>query len=146
MGIASGRYFDTTARRGGFMPETSPAPSPSDPVSLIEILAGYGARGYEGQMAARDDGRVMCLTCHQESSASDMRLAGLNRTEGASDPDDMLAVAALECPRCGARGTVVLGYGPGAPVSDSDVLALLDANPRVTDRGPAAGFPRPSGG
>lgn len=126
------------------MPETSPAPS--DPVSLIEILAGYGARGYEGQMAARDGGRVMCLTCHQESSASDMRLAGLNRTEGASDPDDMLAVAALECPRCRARGTLVLGYGPGASVTDSDVLVLLDANPRVTDRSPATGFPRSGDG
>ena len=41
------------------------------------------------------------------------------------DPDDMLAVVALECGLCGASGTMVLGYGPASSDSDGDVLRAL---------------------
>lgn len=50
----------------------------------------------------------------------------LRRLEGASDPDDMLAVVAVQCPECGRRGTVTLGYGPAASPPDGDVLRALD--------------------
>jgi hypothetical protein len=49
----------------------------------------------------------------------------LRRLEGASDPDDMLAVVALECGVCGVSGTMVLGYGPAASDIDGDVLRAL---------------------
>ena len=45
--------------------------------------------------------------------------------EGASDPADMLAVAAVICPVCNTSGTLVLGYGPEADADDADVLASL---------------------
>jgi len=81
--------------------------------------------GYTGQMAARPGGRLVCFTCHTESHASDVAVELLRRTEGASDPDDMLAVVALACPRCGTRATVVLGYGPEAGEDDAEVLLRL---------------------
>jgi hypothetical protein len=55
-----------------------------------------------------------------------VHLEVLDRTEGASDPADMVAVAALVCPRCGARGTVALKYGPEASPEEDEVLRLLD--------------------
>ena len=81
--------------------------------------------GYTGQMAARPGGRLMCFTCHTASDASQLEVEALRRTEGASDPDDMLAVVALACPRCGARAAVVLGYGPESGEDDAEVLLAL---------------------
>ena len=49
--------------------------------------------------------------------------------EGASDPDDMLALVAMTCPQCGARGTLVLAFGPMAPEADVDVLVRLEDPP-----------------
>ncbi len=83
------------------------------------------ADGYTGQMAARPGGSLICFTCHEQSDVSEADVAELRRTEGASDPDDMLAVVALTCPRCGARATVVLGYGPEAGEDDAEVLLGL---------------------
>ncbi|MDQ4097161.1 MAG: hypothetical protein M3144_04755 [Actinomycetota bacterium] len=99
--------------------------TPTDASSLAELLAGFEVEGYRGQMAARPDGYVLCTTCHQESLAQEMQVGGLGRMEGASDPADMLAVVAVVCPRCGTRGTLVLGYGPEAAPDDADVLARL---------------------
>ncbi|MGH9223971.1 MAG: hypothetical protein ACRD2W_09385 [Acidimicrobiales bacterium] len=93
--------------------------------TLGDLLAAFEVEGYKGQMAAAPGGHVVCLTCHQESPAAEMRLDALERMEGASDPADMLAVAALACPLCSAHGTLVLSYGPEASEDDADVLAAL---------------------
>jgi len=92
---------------------------------LGEVVRELEASGFTGQMAARPGARVMCFVCRRESDASAVEVAVLRRLEGPSDPADMLAVAALTCPNCGARGTVVLGYGPEAEEDDADVLASL---------------------
>jgi hypothetical protein len=102
-----------------------PSESADRSETLHEVLSGFELQGYRGQMAARPEGQVLCLTCHTESAAADMRVDALERLEGVSDPDDMLAVAALRCPVCNALGTLVLGYGPEAASDDSEVLALL---------------------
>jgi hypothetical protein len=52
-------------------------------------------------------------------------MSSLRRMEGASDPGDMMAVVAIECPSCQAQGTLVLGFGPAASAEDSDVLLVL---------------------
>jgi hypothetical protein len=52
-------------------------------------------------------------------------MSSLRRLEGASDPADMVAIVALTCPNCGARGTVVLGFGPAGSPDDADVLGVL---------------------
>jgi len=93
--------------------------------NLAEIIGLLEAAGYTGQMAARAGGRLMCFTCHTETDAAEVEVEALHRTEGASDPDDMLAVVALACPRCRTRATVVLGYGPESGEDDAEVLLAL---------------------
>ncbi|HVE62800.1 MAG TPA: hypothetical protein VNB94_03210 [Mycobacteriales bacterium] len=93
---------------------------------MTEALAHFEAEGYTGQMAARDGAAVMCFSCRAESPAREVSLQGMIRTEGASDPADMTAVAALICPSCEAKGTVVLHFGPGATLEESEVLRALE--------------------
>ena len=102
-----------------------------DDKTIEEVMAAMEAEGYAGQMAARAGATIMCFVCRQESPADEVAVHALHRIEGVSDPDDMLAVAALACPRCGALGTIVLGYGPEADPDESDVLVRLgNAVPR----------------
>jgi hypothetical protein len=103
----------------------SSAQTPAYGATLTEILATLDAAGFSAQMAARPDGMIQCLTCREASSAADFDMQAMRRTEGASDPDDMLAVVGLQCPRCGTRGTAVLGYGPEADPDDAEVVVRL---------------------
>lgn len=98
----------------------------TDATTLAEALRRFEAEGFTNQFAARDGAQVMCFSCRTESAASDVVLEGLIRTEGASDPDDMTAVAALVCPSCQAKGTVALHYGAEATVEEAEVLLALD--------------------
>ena len=95
-------------------------------ITLDEIVEQFEAAGHTGQMAARPGGRLLCFTCRTGSDADRVEVVGLRRMEGASDPADMLAVAALVCPVCGTKATVVLGYGPESSEDDADVLVHLD--------------------
>ena len=99
--------------------------TPAYGATLGEIIATLEGAGFTGQLAARPGGMILCFTCRQESPAGDFTLQAQRRTEGASDPADMLAILGLTCPKCGARGTVVLGYGPEADADDAEVLAHL---------------------
>lgn len=101
-------------------------PDPQEPATLDGILAGLAADGFEGQFAARPGATVVCFTCRTASPAADVHVEALRRMEGASDPADMLAVVALVCPHCGARGTAALGYGPDASFDDAEVLIALE--------------------
>jgi hypothetical protein len=98
----------------------------SDGTTLLEVIRRLENEGYVGQMAASDDGMIRCFTCRQDSPAADVHIQLLRRTEGASDPADMVVVAALICPRCGAKGTVALKYGPEASPEEVEALRLLD--------------------
>ncbi len=108
----------------------SSSPHPPYGATLSEILATLEAQGFTGQMASRPGGMIICFTCRQESPAAGYELHSQRRTEGASDPDDMLAIVALTCPACGARGTAVLGYGPESDDNDAEVLARLGVSGR----------------
>lgn len=99
--------------------------SPKYGATLTEIIATLEAAGFTGHMAARDAGMIACLTCRQASPAADFKLGAMRRTEGASDPDDMLAVVGLVCPNCAAKGTAVLGYGPDSDPDDAEVVVRL---------------------
>lgn len=96
----------------------------SDGTTLVEVINRFEAEGFRGQFAAVAEG-LRCLTCRAVTRAGGVELALLRRTEGASDPDDMVAVAGLVCPACGARGTVALKYGPEASPEEADALAAL---------------------
>lgn len=97
----------------------------SDGTTLVEVISRFEAEGYGGQFSAVAGGALSCLTCRAVAPASGFELGLLRRTEGASDPADMVAVAGLVCPSCGARGTVALKYGPEASPEEADALAAL---------------------
>ncbi len=106
-------------------PISGVGPMPADAATIEQIMSTLEAAGFGAQMAARPGAMILCFSCHQETPAAEVDLEALGRTEGASDPADTLAVAGLTCPRCGARGTVVLGYGPEADSDDAEVLLSL---------------------
>ena len=102
--------------------------------TLLDVLGRFTRDGFIGSFTALpvDDadelGRLRCETCSAEFAADAAVVTELSRLEGASDPDDMLAVVALECPRCSTRGALVLNYGPTAtPADAAALLALPDA-------------------
>ena len=93
--------------------------------TLTEVIDRFEADGYRGQFGARDGAEILCFTCRATFPAGDAGIDALERLEGASDPDDMAAVGAMSCPRCGARGTIVLKYGPESTPEDGEVLLAL---------------------
>ena len=97
---------------------------------MLEVLSRFTALGWSSQFAARSGGIVECESCRHSMPASDLPVLELRRLEGASDPDDMLAVVAVECPNCGLRGSLVLNYGPTATEEDAAVLLGLGDAPR----------------
>jgi hypothetical protein len=99
--------------------------APSDNTTLSDVLEGYADAGFGSNFGAQEGGTVRCDSCGAELDPGALAIRSVRRLEGASDPDDMLAVVALECPACGAAGTMVLGYGPASSDIDNDVLRAL---------------------
>ena len=99
--------------------------APDDNTTLTEVLDLYSTGGFAGSFGVTDDGLVECHSCGTISSASFVKMHSLRRLEGASDPDDMLAVAAISCPVCNTRGTLTMMFGPMASAGDATVLAGL---------------------
>lgn len=95
---------------------------PSDNTTLTEVVDGYRAAGYDGDFFAEEDARVRCASCQSSMPADQFAQYSMRRLEGASDPDDMVAVVATICPYCHAHGTLVLGLGPMASASDAAVM------------------------
>lgn len=108
---------------------TSHADHAPDGTTLLEALRSLEEEGYTAQLAA-EPGGVRCFTCRTLSPAADVHVVRLRRTEGASDPADMVAVAAVRCPNCDTCGTVALKYGPGATPEEAEILALADDRER----------------
>jgi len=124
---------------------TAPEP-PSDRTTLVAVIDGYEADGYTSEFGAAEDGLVRCFSCREDTPAGQVTVVSLRRIEGASDPDDMAAVVAVVCPKCDARGTLVLKYGPDASVEETEVLAALDAAPRLTEDRASGGVGHGGGG
>src|SRR4051794_34451213 len=100
-------------------------PVAQDAQTLTQAVAALDAAGFTGQFRVLALARVQCLTCRKEFDGTRAGIESLRRLEGASDPDDMLAVVALTCPECSTRGSLVLGYGPDASLEDSQLLLEL---------------------
>jgi len=99
--------------------------APSDHTTLTDVLDGYAEAGFTSSFAAHEGGVVRCDSCGSELDPSQIEIRSLRRLEGASDPDDMMAVVALQCGVCDATGAMVLGYGPAGSDVDSDVMRML---------------------
>jgi hypothetical protein len=103
-----------------------PSSGARDAQTISEVLAAFEGDGYAGQFRVLERARLQCLTCRREVEAKRVALDRLQRLEGPTDPADMVAVAALTCPECDARGTVVINYGPESALEDSEVLIALE--------------------
>jgi hypothetical protein len=104
--------------------------APSDYTTIVEILAEFAEQGFVENFGVTRDGQIRCGACHAVEDPTGMHLHSLRRLEGASDPADMAAILALSCPHCGARGTAVVMYGPGATEEDLAVLAAVEDHRR----------------
>jgi hypothetical protein len=122
----AGQGLETVARGAGTVEEMDDVAGEAGDETILDVLGELESRGFTGQFMPREGGQVECLTCHRLSPADETVFRHLRRLEGASDPADMLAVVGLACPHCGAQGTAVLGYGPGATSVDTEVLELLE--------------------
>ena len=100
--------------------------APSDNTTLTSVLDGFAGEGYRGDFSSAVGGRLRCSECSTESSAADFAVMSLRRLEGASEPDEMVAVVAAICPNCGASGVAVLAFGPTSSAVDADALVALD--------------------
>lgn len=95
-------------------------------LTILDVLRRLEELGFTGQFRPLPGARVQCVACGGESPADHTVLRELRRLEGASDPDDMLAVVGLACPHCGSSGTMVLSYGPESDIVDAEVLMSLE--------------------
>lgn len=93
--------------------------------TITEVLEGYAQGGFDSSFVVTDDARLECVECATVSAGASVAMSSLRRLEGASDPADMVAIVAVTCPACAAKGTVILGFGPTATVQDADVLKEL---------------------
>jgi hypothetical protein len=121
----------------GYTAIMSEQPSPTDfahsseadrsvaDATITDVLEGYAKGGFDSSFVVTDDAELECVECGTVSPPEAVVMSSLRRLEGESDPADMVAVVALTCPACGARGTAVLGFGPMATPQDSDVLKGL---------------------
>jgi hypothetical protein len=120
------------------------AGAPSDNTTLVKVLGAFEDRGFTEQFIPGDDGAIQCASCNDTTPAAEFAVEASRRLEGASDPDDMMTVVAARCPRCGAAGTLVLGYGPNATEQDAAIhRAVSDreteqANPALDPDAPGS--------
>jgi hypothetical protein len=96
-----------------------------DASSITAILETFRHDGYASELQAAGGGTVLCHSCGAVSDASLFTVEGFRRIEGASDPDEMLLVAALRCPVCEIGGSIVLTYGPQVTDDDAQILERL---------------------
>lgn len=98
---------------------------PSDNTTLLEILDELAEQGYSGSMTITPDGKLLCPSCGAAVDPSEVHVHETRRLEGASDPDDMMIVLAVECVPCSAKASLVLHYGPEASSEEMELLTHL---------------------
>jgi hypothetical protein len=103
----------------------APASRTAADAPLVEVLDRFGRAGWTSNHTTTTDGQLRCGDCHTVSAPGSVRIDAKHRTEGASDPQDMLYLFGFSCPACGARGVVVAGYGPTASEPDQRLIAAL---------------------
>lgn len=99
---------------------------PADDLTVINSTDDFLLQGYVAQFAAVEGGMVRCFACHTNTTASEYVIEALERSEGASDPDDMVANIAARCPACSAKGILTLKFGPDATLEEQDVFTALE--------------------
>ena len=104
---------------------------PGDQSREAIALAALARCGYVEEFVVRDDA-VHIANTTRRFRPEDLHIRDYYRFEGASDPDDMSVIYALEA-RDGTRGTLTDAYGSYAdPVIGAAVnrMSLIPFNPR----------------
>ncbi|MGD9797051.1 MAG: hypothetical protein AB7O29_08510 [Acidimicrobiia bacterium] len=114
---------------------------PSDGTTLVAVLQGYAAAGWSADFVITPEGGVSCPTCGETSPADTVGFQSVRRLEGASDPGDEIAVVAATCPRCSARGALVVHYAADASPEEAAILRRLSDERDLDSPLPAAGPP-----
>ncbi len=101
-----------------------------EPATVLEAVRLLEAEGYDGSFSITPDG-VRCSVCGEEGRLEQAEVVRVYRFEGPSDPDEEAVVYGLCCASCGARGTLVSSFGPGADPELADRLVMLDSRFRA---------------
>lgn len=108
------------------------APLTATDTSLVVVLESFRQAGWSANHTAVDEAHIRCGDCRTVSEAASIQIEARHRTEGASDPQDMLSVFGIACPACDSKGAIVVGYGPAASAQDDELMvALGDADDAV---------------
>ncbi len=117
---------DLNRRAGGPGESGSIEGAPSDYDTVTRVLAELKDDGISASLVpGREGTSLRCTSCGEESAADQYDVITQRRMEGASDPDDMVMIVGARCPSCQVPGVVVLGYGPEASETDSDLVLAL---------------------
>lgn len=96
-----------------------------EPRTVLDAVNLLEAEGFGASFSIARDG-VHCSACGSDHMADAAEVLRVFRFEGPSDPDEEAVVYALQCPVCGAKGSLVSGFGPGADPDIADRLVMLD--------------------
>lgn len=98
---------------------------------MLEAVRLLEREGYGASLTLGPDG-IRCDACGEGHEIRRAEAVRVYRFEGPSDPDEQAIVFALRCPCCGAGGTLVSAFGPGADPALADHLVMLDERFRRT--------------
>jgi hypothetical protein len=108
--------------------ERIPSETATEDTTVTTMVAVSADAGYAYEFVVQSDTRIRCSNCQGLRHASEYSMDALRRMEGASDPDDTIAVIGVRCPACSAQGTMVLNYGPSGSPEEGDVLLAVHDN------------------
>jgi hypothetical protein len=100
---------------------------PIDHTHEMPAIARLERAGYTAEFRADGDG-LRVVGTKQRYAADETLIRDYYRFEGASDPDDMSVIYAVET-RDGTRGTLIDAYGSYADPAVGDVVARMDVQP-----------------
>lgn len=95
------------------------------PETVLDAVKTLDAEGFGASFSLRDEG-LHCSACGSTHVTERAEVFRVYRFEGPSDPDEEAIVYALRCPVCGAGGTLVSAFGPGADPALADRLVMLE--------------------
>jgi hypothetical protein len=96
--------------------------------TIVGTLARLREDGFVGDFVLEPEDippGLWCRSCGRRHLPERTNIAAVHRFEGPSSPEDEALLLALVCPRCGAKGTVVTGYGPIAAPEEAELLSAL---------------------
>lgn len=111
-----------------------PAGVSGDAVTINELMDVARAYGVTGSFEVEGTG-LRCTSCGATSAPEDVERIWLHRFEGASDPDELLTISAIRCPRCATLGSLITPYGPMADADESAIVLRLPV-PTAPDSAP----------